>query len=349
MIETDTTTEFARTAGVIGVGLIGGSIAAGLTVAGWSVIGYDADPDTVRVAMDRSLVTRFAQTIDDVVAAAPDIVIIAAPPTATIEILTRLHTDVPIMDVAGIKAPVVAAAAHLPRYVGTHPMAGRETSGPAAASAALFRGASWVVVDGSDPQADTAAVAVIETLGARVVRMSADDHDSAVARISHLPQLVSGALLATASGSNGAIDLAAGSFRDLTRVAASQPIPWVELLKANSNAVLDAIGSLRTHLSLVEAALLSDDDMLLTLLATGRETRRMLGAPVASVRIALADEPGEIARVGHALEISKVDVRDIQMRHAPHGGGGVLTISVRTGEEGALAHALEDVGLFLVT
>jgi len=322
---------------------------AGLGAAGWTVVGYDPDPDVVRVASDRSLVTRFVQTIDDVVASDPDIVVVAAPPTATIEIFSSIETGLPIMDVAGVKAPIAAAAAHLSCYVGTHPMAGRETSGPAAASAALFRGAAWVLVDGSAPQADVAAVAVIETLGARVVRMSADDHDSAVARISHLPQLVSGALLASASDSSGAIDLAAGSFRDLTRVAASQPIPWVELLKANSNAVLDAIGSLKTRLALIEAALLSDDDTLLTMLATGRETRRMLGAPVAAVRIALADEPGEIARVGHALETSKVDVRDIQMRHAPHGGGGVLTISVRTGEEGALAHALEDVGLLLVT
>ncbi len=347
MIEIGATTE-SKTAGVIGVGLIGGSIAAGLTDAGWTVVGYDADPDAVAVAMDRSLVTRFVPMIDDIVATSPDIIVVAAPPTATIEVLTRLVTDLPIMDVAGVKAPVAAAAVHLPHYVGTHPMAGRETSGPAAASAALFRGASWVVVDGSDPHADVAAVAVIEALGARVVRMSAEDHDSAVARISHLPQLVSGALLAAASDSSGAIDLAAGSFRDLTRVAASQPIPWVELLKANSNAVLDAIGSLKTRLALIEAALVSDDDALLTMLATGRETRRMLGAPVAAVRIALADQPGEIAKVGHALETSKVDVRDIQMRHSPHGGGGVLTISVRTGEEGALAHALEDVGLLLV-
>ncbi|MCZ7534025.1 MAG: prephenate dehydrogenase/arogenate dehydrogenase family protein [Acidimicrobiia bacterium] len=349
MTEPDTTNDLPKTAGVIGVGLIGGSIAAGLVDVGWTVIGYDADPDAIQIATDRSLVTQFAQSIDDVLASAPAIVVVAAPPTTTIEILSNLDTDLPIMDVAGVKAPIAAAAARLPRYVGTHPMAGRETSGPAAASAALFRGASWVLVDGADAQADASAVKVIETLGARVTRMSAEDHDSAVARISHLPQLLSGALLAAASESNGAIDLAAGSFRDLTRVAASQSIPWVELLKANSNAVLDAIGSLKTRLAVLEAALVSDDDTLLTLLATGRETRRKLGAPVAAVRIALADEPGEMAKVGHALETSKVDVRDIQMRHAPHGGGGVLTISVRTGEEGALAHALEDVGLLLVT
>jgi prephenate dehydrogenase len=252
------------------------------------------------------------------------------------------------MDVSGVKAPVLDVAGHLSGFVGTHPMAGRETSGPTAASAALFRGASWVVADGAEPDADTSVVEVIESLGARVVRMSASDHDAAVARISHLPQLVAGALLATAIDEDGALDLAAGSFRDLTRVGASLPIPWVEILQANAPAVLDSIGVLRERLALLEAAIVSDDDTLLGLLSEARQTRRSLGAPVSAIRVALADQPGEIAKVGHALASSEVDVRDIQMRHAPHGGGGVLTISVRPGEEAALSHALEHEGLLLV-
>lgn len=337
-----------KRAGVIGLGLVGGSVAAGLAKAGWSVVGYDADPGVRAVARDRDLTSNLAASIADVIAAAPDVVIVAVPPEATIEILAGLATDRVVMDVAGVKAPVLAVTDHLTGFVGTHPMAGRETSGPAAASAALFRGASWVVVDGARPEADAVAVAVIEALGARVVRMSAAHHDAAVARISHLPQLVAGALLATAVDEGGALALAAGSFRDLTRVSGSQPIPWVEILRANAPAVLDSIGELKERLALVEAAILSDDDTLLGLLSQARTTRRSLGAPVAAVRVALADQPGEIARVGHALEVSEVDVRDIQMRHAPHGGGGVLTISVRPGEEGALSHALEDEGLLLV-
>jgi prephenate dehydrogenase len=337
-----------KTAGVVGVGLIGGSIAAGLRRAGWSVTGYDTDDDVVAVAVERDLVDAFAPSLDDLVARTPDLLVVAVPPKATVEVLTHLDTEIPIIDVAGVKVPVIAAAAHLANFAGTHPMAGRETSGPKAASAALFRGATWVVVDGATPAADQLAGELIETLGARVVRMAAEDHDAAVARISHLPQLVAGALLTSASETAGAIDLAAGSFRDLTRVAASQPIPWVEILKANSGPVLDAIGALKSQLALIEAAVVSEDDSLLSRLATARTVRQDLGAPVAAVRVALADEPGEIAKVGHALEVSEVDVRDIQMRHAPHGGGGVLTISVRPGEEGALSHALEDAGLLLV-
>jgi len=335
-------------AGVIGVGLIGGSIAAGLRRAGWDVVGYDADSDVAKVAVARDLLESVERSIDDLLARSLDVLVVAVPPTATVQVLSQLRTDVPVLDVAGVKVPILAASEHLPRFVGTHPMAGRETSGPMAASAALFRGASWVVIDGADPEADAMAIEVITALGARPVRMSAADHDAAVARISHLPQLVAGALLASATESDGALDLAAGSFRDLTRVAASLPIPWVELLKANNAPVLDAIGALTSQLALIKAAILSEDDTLLTILATARSTRRDLGAPVAAVRVALADQPGEIAKVGHALEVSEVDVRDIQMRHAPHGGGGVLTISVRPGEEGALAHALEAAGLLLV-
>lgn len=334
--------------GIIGLGLIGGSIAAGLTKAGWTVIGYDSDPDALSVARERGLASEYVGSIDDVVGAHIDVLVVAVPPKATLEILASLETEHVVMDVAGVKAAVLDGAGHLSGFVGTHPMAGRETSGPTAASAALFRGASWVVIDGAAREADASVVSLIQTLGGRVVRMTAAEHDAAVARISHLPQLIAGALLATALKEEGALDLAAGSFRDLTRVGASQPIPWVEILQTNASAVLDSIGVLRERLALLEAALVSDDDTLLALLSEARQTRRSLGAPVAAVRIALADQPGEIAKVGHALESSAVDVRDIQMRHAPHGGGGVLTISVRPGEEGALSHALEDEGLLLV-
>jgi prephenate dehydrogenase len=335
-------------AGIIGLGLIGGSIGAGLVGAGWDVVGYDAEADVVGEAKRLGLAARFVDSIDGVVEEAPDVIVVAVPPKATIECLHRLRTDLPVMDVAGVKGAVVQAAAHLPGFVGTHPMAGRETSGPGAASGALFRGASWVVVDNASPDADAVVVSVIEALGGDVIRMTAAEHDAAVAKISHLPQLVAGALLAGADDTEGAIELAAGSFRDLTRVGASQPLPWVELFRANSEAVLDAVGALKTQLSLLEAAILTDDDTLLGMLTHARETRQALGAPAAAVRVALADQPGEIAKVGHALEESQVDVRDIQLRHAPHGGGGVLTISVRPGDEEPLKKSLEDVGLLLV-
>jgi prephenate dehydrogenase len=330
--------------GVIGTGLVGGSIAAGLTSSGWDVVGYDADRGSLEVARERGLIGIAVDSVGGILDAFPEIVIVAAPPKATIEILSNLETSAVVMDVAGIKSAVLEVTGHLRGFVGTHPMAGRESFGPSAASPALFRGASWVIVDGGSVEATARVVDVIEDLGANPVFMSAAAHDEAVAAISHLPQVLAASLLASASETPDALALAAGSFRDLTRVAASQPIPWVEILKSNQTAVLGAVDALKVQLDRIETAIRSNDDELLGYLSRSRDARRSLGAPVTAVRISLADEPGEIARVGHALEESQVDVRDIQMRHAPYGGGGVLTLSVRAGEEEALRQALEDVG-----
>ncbi len=337
-----------RSAGIIGIGLIGGSIALGLRKVGWFVTGYDPDPDVRAVAAEHSMVDTFVDDVPAIIDACADLIIVAAPPKATIEILSGIETDVPIMDVTGVKEIVVAAASGIPRFVATHPMAGRETSGPLAASAALFRGASWVVVEGGDPGSVRIVQSVIEDLGARVVTMTAPEHDRAVASISHLPHLVAGALLSGAAVTPDALELAAGSFRDLTRVGASLPVPWVELLKANRRPVLDAVARLRERLAALEAAIVSDDDSLLLLLSEARDTHRSLGTPVSQVRVALADQPGELAKVGRAFEASGADIRDIQIRHAPYGGGGVLTLSVRPGEETALRDALTEAGLLLV-
>jgi prephenate dehydrogenase len=337
-----------RTAAVIGTGLIGSSIGAGLRHAGWHVVGYDADEAVAGEALERELVDAVAPSIERAVSSAEDLVVVAAPPMATIEILSGLDTEVVVMDVSGVKEPIVRAAAGIARFAATHPMAGRETSGPAAASGALFSGATWVVATESDAAAAEVAIDVIETLGARPVWMAAADHDRAVAVVSHLPQVVAGSLLAAASSQPAAIDLAAGSFRDLTRVGASLPLPWVEILRTNRDAVLAAIGSLREQLAEVEAAIVSEDDRLLTMLSTSRDVRLALGSPMEQVRIALADQPGELAKAGHAFEASGVDIRDLQMRHASHGGGGVLTISVRPGEAGALRMALEREGLLVI-
>jgi len=335
-------------ASIIGVGLIGGSIAAGLKAAGWAVSGYDPEPEAGMLAVELGLIDRALSSIGEVTAESADLIVVAAPPTATIEVLASLHTSSVVMDVASVKSPVLEVAAHLPRFVGTHPMAGRETSGPRAASPALFQGATWVVTGSRDPDASRLVSSVIDVLGATEVSMTAEEHDRAVALISHVPHLVAGALLAAVEDDDHALDLAAGSFRDLTRVAASMPVPWVEILRSNDAAVLDAIGMLREKLATLEAAVVAEDDSLLGLLSRARSARQALGSPVAQVRIALADRPGELAKVGHAFEASGVDIRDIQMRHAPHGGGGVLTLSVRPGEEGSLVLALENEGLLVI-
>jgi prephenate dehydrogenase len=140
-------------------------------------------------------------------------------------------------------------------------------------------------------------------------------------------------------------ELAAGSFRDLTRVAASDPGFWPEVLIANRSNVAAAMDGLIGELEEVRASLLEmDENDVEARLGSAQLLRRELAPPIVSVRVLLQDKPGEIAAVGRALEESSVDVRDLQLRHAIHGGGGVLTLAVRPGEAEPLRAALAAEG-----
>ncbi len=334
---------------VLGTGLIGTSIALGLRGAGWATTGWDPDPGVLETARSRGAFDDVRSSGALPTAAEADLVILAGPPQAVIDTAATIDTDALVIDVAGVKVPVTTAASGR-RFVGTHPMAGRETSGPKAASPALFRGAAWVVVTDGAAEDDLATVeALVATLGARSIRMTAAEHDVAVAAISHLPQVLAGALIIEAAAETQALDLAAGSFRDLTRVAASDPGVWAQLLEINRGPLRTAIDGVMSRLvGLSEALDAGDDDAVTAFLSDARQLRRSLAPTVAPVRVALADRPGELARVGHALEATAVDVRDLQLRHAPHGGGGVLTLVVRPGEAEPLRHALEAEGLVVV-
>lgn len=325
---------------ISGTGLIGTSMALDLKRLGWETLGWDPDPEALAGAVRGGAVSA-VETPNAVVLTPEDLVVLAGPPSAVRETLPDLVTPALVMDVASVKAPIVTLA-RTERFVGTHPMAGREITGPDAARTGLFRGATWVVVSDGANEPDLALVeSIVDDLGARPVRMGAEEHDAAVARISHLPQIVAAALLDGAGEIDGAMDLAAGSFRDLTRVASSDPSIWMDILTTNRDEVVAAVERLRERL---EALTISDDDLAQTL-TEARRLRARLTPGLAIVRVALEDRPGEIATVGRALAETGIDVRDLQLRHAPYGGGGILTVSVRLGDEEAFRDALEAAGL----
>ena len=324
---------------ISGTGLIGTSIALGLRNLGWETLGWDADPAALAGAASIDAVV----PVDGIEAATlgpNDLLVLASPPSSVLAVVSDLDTAALVIDVASVKGPIIAAA-RTPRFVGTHPMAGREVTGPDAARAALFRGATWVVVPNGADEDDVERVERIVTdLGARPVRMSAEEHDAAVARISHVPQILAAALLEGAGEVPGAMDLAAGSFRDLTRVASSDPAVWMDILVANRREVTAAIEWLRDRL----ATVLESDEQLAVALEDARHLRASLGHGLGVVRVTLEDRPGEMAAVGRALADSGVDLRDLQLRHSPYGGGGILTLSVRGGHEPALRTSLEAEG-----
>ncbi len=338
-----------RRAAVSGTGLIGGSIGLGLSRNGWIVHGWDPSPAVLDAAYASNAIAEKAASFEEMIAGDAELIVLAGPPAAVVDQVAGLETDALVIDVAGVKRAVIAAARPR-RFVGTHPMAGREVTGPQGASPSLFRGATWVVVEDGAAAADLAAVEeILRMLGAEPIRMTAADHDAAVAMISHLPQVLAAALANEAADRTRALDLAAGSFRDLTRVAASDPGLWVDLLHKNAPEVNAAIADLQWRLGRVAEALAAGDAAAISdFLGRGQTVRRSLAPPVVAVRVALADEPGELARVGRAFGASAVDVRDLQLRHAPHGGGGVLTVSVRPGEAETLRTALADEGLLIV-
>lgn len=328
-----------------GTGLIGASLGLALRSQGWEVRGWDPDRDRLDEALRRgaldALLDAPAQDLERA-----DLVVLAGPPEAIREGLGSLHTPALVTDVAGVKLPIVAAASKLPRFVGGHPMAGGTTTGPDLATSTLFHGATWVLTtDGADA-ADLEEMAdAVASIGANPVTMTAEDHDRAAALVSHLPHLLAAALVEVVAGEGSAIELAGGSFRDLTRVAGAESPWWVGLLDANSQNVADAISSLERTLASWKAALEDSDRAWIgQALDAARKRRSRLGERQIQVGVVLFDQPGEIARVGRALESAGVDVRDFQLRHGEHGGGGILTITVASSDEVALRGALIEQG-----
>ncbi len=332
---------------VLGVGLIGSSIGIALRSLGWVVTAWDPDPAALRSA--RSVGAFDFDTDDPSVAVADaDLVVLAGPVGSIVETLPTLHTVALVTDVGGVKTPVVEAAGSLQRFVGGHPMAGRETAGALGASGSLFNGATWVLTSDGAAPADLEFMAnLVKSVGAVPLVISAADHDAAVAVSSHLPHLTAAALVAALAGDEVAYRLAAGGFRDLTRVALSEPGWWLDVLVANRGEVGEALERMASRLR-EWAGLLSDRDALGDLLAESRRLRAGMAAPVASLGVVLQDRPGEIARVGHSLSESGVDLRDLQLRHATHGGGGVLTLSVRAEERTRLQQALVADGFTVI-
>jgi prephenate dehydrogenase len=311
---------------------------------GWTVKGWDPSAEAIAVAVERGAAQR-ADSIIDATAGA-DLVVLAGPLSANLETLGTLTTEALVTDVTSVKQPLIARAPEGLRFVGGHPMAGREHAGPGAASGSLFRGAAWILCDDTPTGADLDYMReVVASVGANPVVMSADHHDRVVAAISHLPHLLAVALVDLVAGNPDTVDLVSGSFRDLTRVASTESAWWPEVLAANSPSVGEALDGLIEHLQSMRQDIDSGD---LASLAEGldraRQRRAEMAPPVAGIEVILADRPGEIGKVGHALQTSRVDVRDLQLRHAVHGGGGILTISVRPGEVETLKAALTREG-----
>ncbi|WP_114854729.1 prephenate dehydrogenase [Brachybacterium sp. YJGR34] len=353
---------------VIGTGLIGGSLGMALTRAGAAVQVEDVSPGTTALAVELGVGALPAAEDPD-----PALVLVAAPPDVAAGLVDRALRAWPealVADVASVKATVLdglralARPEDLPRYIGAHPMAGREVSGVIAARADLFRGRPFVVVphESTGAEAVTVLKGLATEIGSVPIVLDAASHDTAVAQVSHVPQVMASLLGATLlEPTESALGLAGQGLRDTTRIADSDPRLWVEILGANAGAVRTVLGEVRERLDQVMGALetlsgspdpaIGSRRALADLVADGnRGVRRIPGKHggstevFATLVVLVPDRPGELARLlGEIGEIG-VNLEDLRLEHEIGRAVGLAHIAVDAAREDLLTRELADRG-----
>ncbi len=332
---------------IVGTGLVGTSSARASTRGGSTVSGWDADEATLRLAAERAGL-RDARSLEDAVAGA-DIVVVCSPVPSIPELVAHALAAAPmaiVTDAGSIKGPVVRdvdalAGADAARFVGGHPMGGSERSGPEHASASLVDGIVWVLTPhgGAEAKAVASLEAWIERIGGRPMRMSAERHDRLVAFVSHLPQIASTALMGLAATEEAdepdILLLAAGGFRDLTRLASSNPALWSQILLSNRDAIAEAIDLYSGRLADLRAMVVEGrgPDVEETFEDAKRARLRLAAKPqvragVAVLQVQAPDRPGALAELTSVLAEHSVNIEDLQIVHSPEGGRGTVHLTV---------------------
>jgi prephenate dehydrogenase len=338
---------------VVGTGLLGTSLGLALRRHGVDVRLSDLNPEHVRTASGLG-----AGSGDD--GGPVGLVVVAVPPDHVAAEVARAlaRTEAVVTDVGSVKTAPLSAlegVAGLERYVGSHPMAGSERSGPLAASATMFDGRPWAVTPhATSSSAATEAVTELARLaGASVVRLSPEEHDLAVARTSHLPHLL--AVLVAGRLAEAPADhlaLSGQGVRDVTRVAGGDPALWEQIVAGNASAVAGLLTQVRDQLDVLIAAVAAGDrEPLAEILERGvAGTRAIPGKhggpsrPTASVFVSLPDHPGELARLFADAGASGVNIEDVHIDHDPARDTGLVELLVDETRSDHLQASLEAGG-----
>ncbi|MEE6280883.1 prephenate dehydrogenase [Georgenia sunbinii] len=353
---------------IIGTGLLGTSIGLALHSAGVPVQLSDASPSALALARDLGAGEPIGPE-----SAEPAIVVVATPPDVAAEGVVaalRAHPGAVVTDVASVKAIIadevaeLATAQEQSRYVGSHPMAGRERSGAAAADPDLFAGRPWVIVPtGATAPATTAAVRGIAVdLAAIPLLLAGTEHDDAVALVSHVPQLAASLVAARlVDAPEEALSLAGQGLRDVTRIAASDPQLWASILVGNAGPVVAGLRALREDLDALVAGLeraaaegpLAPGAMaaMAAVVAAGntgvaRIPGKHGGAPrrYATVTVLVPDAPGELGRLFSEVGQIGVNIEDLQLEHAAGAKVGMAHVSVVPAAAARLEDGLTELG-----
>ncbi|HEX9765873.1 MAG TPA: prephenate dehydrogenase/arogenate dehydrogenase family protein [Nitriliruptorales bacterium] len=381
MTETPTSTPadpVVVTCAVIGTGLIGGSVALAAAESGVQVQAWDRDEAASAAVARRAGTSPRARGGITVAASAADavataeLVVLAIPveaiPTILAEIQPRMKSHAVVTDVGSIKVNLQARIEALPpgangtwtteNFVGGHPMAGRAQGGSSAVDGRLFHGATWILAP--TEHTSTTAFALVRrfvaSLGAHVLAVSPQVHDRLVGVVSHLPQLLATELMVLAEqqaddDAEVALAMAAGGFRDATRVAASDPDLWVGILRANRQSVLAALDGYAARLAGLRGDLEAENwPAVRARLEAGRAARDRLptkqrATDVVDVMVPIDDRPGMVAQVATALGEAAVNIEDLHLQHADEVAAGAIVVTVEASAADRALAALERRGL----
>lgn len=325
---------------IVGTGLIGTSVGLALTKAGHTVWLRDTDSAHQQHAIDMG--AGVAMPNDGV----PDVVLIATPPAGVATVAKELHTqyvNATFTDVSSIKSQPVHDIESLndvaSRFVGGHPMAGRETSGPAGARADLFKDRLWILTTTMSTEESRLSQVreLVIDCGAIVTTMDAAAHDRAVALTSHTPQVLSSlmaGLIAVADAQD--VQLAGQGLRDLTRIAGSNPELWDDILTSNANEVDRVLAALEAQLEAVRTALRHGDSVA-EMLRAGNAGRQRIPArhgglileDLQIVSVDIADRPGELARLFAAAGEADISIDDVRIDHVIGREAAIVDLSVK--------------------
>ncbi|MGH3097030.1 MAG: prephenate dehydrogenase [Streptosporangiales bacterium] len=344
---------------VAGTGLVGTSVALAATATGIEVLLHDADEAHLSLATEMGAGSPYTDGEQ------VDLAVIAVPPHLVGEVLAswqRRGVATAYTDVASVKKrprdDAMRLGCDLRTYVGSHPLAGRERSGPAAAAGDLFLGRPWAVCPTSDsaPEAVSSVTALAHAVGADPLLLSAEEHDRAVAAVSHAPHVLASALAAQLTDAD--TRLAGQGVRDVTRVADGDPGLWTSILAGNAAEVAEIVAATASDLDRLANALRAvsrgearGESDVRDLLERGVAGRKALpgkhGGPTrtyAVVAVVLPDRPGQLAKLFHDADASGVNVEDVAIEHSPGALVGMVELSVRPDGRDALVTGLRAAG-----
>jgi prephenate dehydrogenase len=348
---------------IVGTGLIGTSLGLSLARQGITAGLADASKANLRLAVEYGAGKELSEE--------PQLVVVCVPPDLTAQVIAQELSNHPraiVTDTASVKSEILTSVMelvpdHAGRYVGSHPMAGREKGGPGSARADLFFARPWVITPTSESSSDATDLLkdVALRIGALPIIMSPKQHDEAVALVSHLPQLVASALAARLiDGQASQLDLTGQGLRDTTRIAASDPSLWVQILSQNASAVTPLIKSLRLELQELEDSMANLDQSgslakIHSLLERGNAGfARIPGkhggkfVDYQQLTIVIDDSPGSLAALLTFIGDIGVNIEDLKLEHSPGAPIGLVEIQVEPASAELLAKQLVDNGWRIV-